>query len=276
MRHFFVNIVLVCCFGICFPGVAFAAPDINAEAAKGILGILDALDGATQVRQFVEEFGRPDSAAPEKPAAGESVLYQWTKKMGGDDGAYFIFTAMTGSGGVGITSRSVTVYFEDRGKHSDDYDRADAYFLSICTGLETIFSHVSKVKSSSGTFGERLRAYYPVDGGRMVGAVLTKTKDGHARVIFSRATKEEAEKKYMHINGENVNVREGPSTKTKVLRRVSGNEEDAEVLESRQLQNGEKYPWCLIRDRVGQGWVYGEFLKPAVEYSLSDLASRKK
>jgi hypothetical protein len=105
---------------------------------------------------------------------------------------------------------------------------------------------------------------------------MERSDDGYASILIDEESEEYARTRSLRLKGSNVNVREQPSTKAKILERISSEYiPDSFSTDNEKQNQGEKFPWYKIRvdnpykEFNGEGWVYGEFMTP-VEYSLDE------
>jgi hypothetical protein len=274
MKKFSVTIAIICCVFFVFPCETFAAPaqKNSADIAKGLLAAFDALETISDVATFKKEFGEPSRVTNENPEPGESVSYEWTIET--DVKNAFMGVSVEAVNGK-VISRSLENYATDA-EGSHDYESAQIIYIGACRGFEALTKYASKITESEDDWGYYYAAYYPLPDGRLLRAGLTLGSGfyGFRRAIFKKIAKGE-EDRYMIVKGNNVNVREQPSTKSNVVGQVSKDEPYFQVSEKKQ-NKGEKFPWYYFSNQMFYGWIYGEFVAPTQlpQYTLADLASQ--
>ena len=273
MKKLSVTIAIICCVFFVFPCETFAAPAQNNSAgvAQGLLAVFDAIEAISDVATFKKEFGEPSRVMNENPEPGESVSYEWT--IATDVKNAFIGVNIEAIDGK-VISRSLDSYVSSEDE-SVEYKSAQLIYISACRGFEALTKHASKITESDDDWASYYTAYYPLPDGKLLRAWLALGGGSH-RVRYANFKKiaKGEEDRYMIVKGNNVNVREQPSTKSNVVGQVSKDEHYFEVRGKKQ-NKGEKYPWYEFDNMAIYGWIYGEFVTPAQlpQYTLAELAS---
>jgi hypothetical protein len=257
--------------------VASASAD-EKEKMEEVLSLSDSISAFSNIGNFTEKFGEPNDK--EFISEIKADKYQWNKSMGIPNVSYYITALADKSQNVTGWGISIIALDPDGADDSSDYDKTEELFLRACRGMEERAKQASKVRVSGGSWGTESEAFYRSGNGKIIRVLMTRYDDGGASILIDEKSEEYARKRSLRLKGSNVNVREQPGTKAKILGRISSSViGDSFSTDSEKQNQGEKFPWYKIRvDHPytkfnGEGWVYGEFLTP-VEYSLDEYEKR--
>lgn len=92
--------------------------------------------------------------------------------------------------------------------------------------------------------------------------------------VYATNTAQIKEKHNGQITGTQVNLREKPSTNSKVIYRFSG-WQNVKVLD-KVSRKSDKFPWYKVTYKGKTGWVYGKFLKIILEENTNTASSPTK
>jgi len=244
------------------------------EKMKEVLSLSDSISAFSNLGNFTEIFGEPNGQ--EYISEIEADKYQWNESMGIPNVSYHIVALADKSQNVTGWGISITALDPDGADGRSDYDKTEELFLLACRGMEERVKQASKVRVSGGSWGSESEAFYRGGNGKIIRVLMTRYDDGYASILIDEKSEEYARTRSLRLKGSNVNVREQPGTKAKILGRISSAVIGDSFSTDNEKQNqGEKFPWYKIRvDHPytkfnGEGWVYGEFLTP-IEYSLDE------
>jgi hypothetical protein len=253
--------------------VAAASAD-EKERIKEVLSLSGSISAFSNIGNFTEKFGEPDGK--ESISEIKADKYQWNESTGIPNVSYHVVALADKSQNVTGWGISIIALDPDGADGSPDYDKTERLFLLACRGMEEQTKQASKVRVSGGSWGTESEAFYRGGNGKIIRVRMTRYDDGDASILIDEKSEEYARTRSLRLKGSNVNVREQPSTKAKILGRISSSViGDSFSSDSEKQNQGEKFPWYKIRvDHPytkfnGEGWVYGEFLRP-VEYSLDE------
>ena len=253
---------------------AAAASADEKEKMKDVLSLSDSISAFSNIGNFTEKLGEPDDR--KFISEIETDKYQWNESMGIPNVSYHIVALAGKSRNVTGWGVSIIATDPDGADGRSDYDKTEELFLMACRGMEERAKQASKVRVSGGSWGAKSEAFYRGGNGKIIRVLMTRYDDGDASVLIDEKSEEYARTRSLRLKGSNVNVREQPGTKAKILGRISSSViGDSFSSDSEKQNKGEKFPWYKIRvdhpytEFNGEGWVYGEFLTP-VEYSLDE------
>ena len=254
--------------------VTVAAAADEKEKMKEVLSLSGAISAFSNIGNFTEKLGEPDYK--ESISEIKADKYQWDESTGIPNVSYHVIALADKSQNVTGWGISIIALDSDGAGGRSDYDKTEELFLRACRGMEERAKQASKVRVSGGSWGTESEAFYRGGNGKIIRVLMTRYDDGGASVLIDEKSEEYARRRSLRLKGSNVNVREQPGTKAKILGRISASViRDSFSSDSEKQNKGEKFPWYKIRvDHPytkfnGEGWVYGEFLTP-VEYSLDE------
>ena len=256
-----------------FFNVAVVSADEKEEIIE-ILSLSDNISTFSNIGNFTELFGEPSSQ--EYISEIKADKYQWNASMGIPNVSYHIVATADKSRNATGWGISIIALEPDGADGRSDHDKTEELFLLACRAMEERAKQASKVRVSGGTWGSESEAFYRGGNGKIIRIMMTRYDDGYASILIDEKSEEYAQAQSLKLNSSNVNVREQPSNKAKILGRISSEVIlDSFFTNDKKQNQGEEFPWYKISvDNPytkfnGEGWVYGEFLTP-VEYSLNE------